>query len=195
VDLRWLEKVAKKGGKEGDGGGGRGGGGSNAAAVEARRLYVEIFLARQGGAAQGVRARAAQTGEGVQQESEEEEGEGALVVSVQEKRRQEMVATNMLKLLADSGDAQSKFHYGSFMLSDTARLHKDEDAAQGLDMAPLKSSRFHSSIRSPPTPMFVSPSSCTQIGGKDFKPPRPGFLCAPTRPQAREGSCQGCRRS
>jgi TPR repeat protein len=134
VDLRWLEKVAKKGGKEGDGGGGRGGGGSNAAAVEARRLYVEIFLARQGGAAQGVRARAAQTGEGVQQESEEEEGEGALVVSVQEKRRQEMVATNMLKLLADSGDAQSKFHYGSFLLSDTARLHKDEDAAQGLDM-------------------------------------------------------------
>ena len=62
--------------------------------MEARRLYVEIFLARQGGAAQGVRARAAQTGEGVQQESEEEEGEGALVVSVQEKRRQEMVATS-----------------------------------------------------------------------------------------------------
>lgn len=41
-----------------------------------------------------MRARAAQTGEGVQQESEEEEGEGALVVSVQEKRRQEMVATS-----------------------------------------------------------------------------------------------------
>jgi len=125
--------VAKKGGKEGGGGGGSGGGGSNAAAVEARRLYVEIVLARQGGAARGVRARAAQTG-GVQQESEEEEGEGALVVSAQEKRRHEMVATNMLKLLADSGEPQSKFHYGSFLLSDTARPHKDEDAAQGLDM-------------------------------------------------------------
>ena len=102
-------------------------------------MYVQIVTARQGGAGRGEGASGEGQREGQRQhEAEEEEGEGggarALAVRAQEEQRQRMVATNMLKLLAEGGDAQSKFQYGSFLLLDTARPRKDEDAAQGLDM-------------------------------------------------------------
>ena len=77
------------------------------------------------------------------------------------------------------------------MLSDTARLHKDEDAAQGLDMAPLKSSRYRSSIRSPPTPCSCRPVRARKLEGKTSNPPARVFFALPPDLQGPGGILPG----
>ena len=134
VDLKWLEKVVR-----------RGAGGS----LAAKQLYIEVVGSTPApcgpaplapGGAPMIEAGNAGTrsGDGETALVAKEGAVGAVGVgqlSIQEVKRRQVVANDLLRELAEGGNLEYKYRYAGLLLSQTQAEHGgDEASAQALDI-------------------------------------------------------------